>query len=154
MDDTKATEHLLRRMNGVTGDRDPPEILGTELRLGESQFTLKTILKVLGISGRHVRRLYRGKVSFEKTRKIQLEDKSEDEEPEHEIMDEIEDVQDCEYEEESVSRRIVIVETLGTGGRRTTAKGGEGTSGTGGEGISGTGSKRTTGTGGERTTRT
>jgi hypothetical protein len=76
MDDTKATEHLLRRMNGVTGDRDPPEILGTELRLGESQFTLKTIIKVLGISGRHVRRLYRGKVSFEKTRKIQLEDKA------------------------------------------------------------------------------
>jgi hypothetical protein len=27
-------------------------------------------------------------------------------------MDEIEDVQDCEYEEESVSRRIVIVENM------------------------------------------
>ena len=76
MDDTKATENLLRRMNGVREYRDPPEMLGTELRLGESQFTLKTILKVSGISGRHVRRLYRGNVSFEKTRKIQLEDKA------------------------------------------------------------------------------
>ena len=84
------------------------------MKLGESQFTLETIIRVLGISERHVRRLYRGKVSFEKTRKVQLEDKSEDygEEPEYEIMDEIEDVQHCEDEEESVSRRIVIVEDM------------------------------------------
>ena len=58
--------------------------------------------------------VYRGTVSFEKTRKIQLENKNEDygEEPEHEIMDEIEDVQDCEDDEKSVSRRIVIVEDM------------------------------------------
>lgn len=57
---------------------------------------------------------YIGGVSFEKTKKIQLENKSEDygEEPEYEIVDEIEDVEDCEDEEESVSRRIVIVEEL------------------------------------------
>jgi len=114
MDDTKAKENLLRQMNGVTGERDPTEKLGTELKLGESQFTLKTIIKVLGISERHVQRLYRGKVSFEKTRKIQLENKSDDygEEPEYEIMDGIEDIQDCEDEEESVMRRIVIVEDM------------------------------------------
>jgi hypothetical protein len=55
--------------------------------------------------------LYRGTVSFEETRKIQLENKHEDygEEPEYDIMDEIEDAQDCEDKEESVSRRIVIV---------------------------------------------
>ena len=114
MDDTKAKENLLRWMNGVTEDRDTPEKFGTELKLEESQFTLKTIIKVLGISERHVRRLYRGKVSFEKTRKIQLENINEDygEEPEYEIMDEIVDVQDCEDKEESVSRRIVIVEDM------------------------------------------
>jgi hypothetical protein len=58
--------------------------------------------------------VYRGTVSFEKTRKIQLENKNEDygEEPEHAIMDEIEDVQDCEDDEKSVSRRIVIVEDM------------------------------------------
>lgn len=57
---------------------------------------------------------YIGGVSFEKIRKIQLENISEDygEEPEYEIVDEIEDVEDCEDEEESVSRRIVIVEEL------------------------------------------
>jgi hypothetical protein len=68
----------------------------------------------LGISERHVRRLYRGKVSFEKSRKIQQETRSEDygEEPEYEIMDEIEDVEDCEDEEESVSGRIVIMEDM------------------------------------------
>ena len=114
MDDTKAKENLLRWMNGVTEDRDTPEKFGTELKLEESQFTFKTIIKVLGISERHVRRLYRGKVSFEKTRKIQLENINEDygEEPEYEIMDEIVDVQDCEDKEESVSRRIVIVEDM------------------------------------------
>ena len=55
--------------------------------------------------------VYRGTFSFEKTRKIQLENKNEDygEESEYEIMDEIEDVQDCEDDEKSVSRRIVIV---------------------------------------------
>jgi hypothetical protein len=54
--------------------------------------------------------VYRGTFSFEKTRKIQLENKNEDygEESEYEIMDEIEDVQDCEDDEKSVSRRIVI----------------------------------------------
>ena len=84
------------------------------MKLDKSQFTLKTIIKVLGISERHIRRLYRGKVSFEKTKKIQLENKSEDygEEPEYEIMDGIEDVQNYEDEEESVSRRIVIVEDM------------------------------------------
>jgi AraC-like DNA-binding protein len=94
MDDTKAKENLLRRMSGVTGDRDPPNKLGTKLKMEESPFTLKTIIKVLGISERHVRRLYREKVSFEKTRKIQLENKNEvnGEEPEYDIMDEIEDV--------------------------------------------------------------
>jgi hypothetical protein len=58
--------------------------------------------------------VYRGTVSFEKTRKIQLKNKNEDygEEPEYEIMDEIEDVQDCEDDEKSVSRRIVIVEDM------------------------------------------
>jgi hypothetical protein len=49
----------LRRMNRVTRDRDPPEKFGTEMKLGESQFTLKTIIRVLGINERHVRRLYR-----------------------------------------------------------------------------------------------
>jgi hypothetical protein len=41
---------------------------------------------------------YIGRISFEKTRKIQLENKSEDygEEPEYEIVDEIEDVEDCD----------------------------------------------------------
>jgi hypothetical protein len=29
MDDTKAKENLLRRMNGPTGDRDTPEKFGT-----------------------------------------------------------------------------------------------------------------------------
>jgi TolA-binding protein len=107
---------------------------------------------------------YIGRVSFEKTRKIQLENKSEDygEEPEYEIVDEIEDVEDCEDEEESVSRRIVIVEELKekehqeqeaeerreqeakerreqevkerrAAGGRTTRTGGNRTSGTGGE---------------------
>jgi len=114
MDDPKAKENLLRRMNRATGDREPPEKFGTELKLGESQFTLKTIIRVLGISERHVRRLYRGKVSFEKSRKMQQETRSEDygDEPEYEIMDEIEDVEDCEDEEESVSRRIVIMEDM------------------------------------------
>lgn len=112
MDDPKAKENLLRRMSGITGDKEPPEKFVTELKLGESQFTLKTIVRVLGINERHVRRIYRGKVSFEKTRKMHLQDKDEDygEEPEYEIMDEIEDAQDCEDEEEAVSRRIVIVE--------------------------------------------
>ena len=114
MDDPKAKENLLRRMNRATGDREPPEKFGTELKLGESQFTLKAIIKVLGISERHVRRLYRRKVSFEKSRKMQQETRSEDygDEPEYEIMDEIEDVEDCEDEEESVSRRIVIMEDM------------------------------------------
>jgi TolA-binding protein len=107
---------------------------------------------------------YIGRVSFEKTRKIQLENKSEDygEEPEYEIVNEIEDVEDCEDEEESVSRRIVIVEELRekehqeqeaeerreqeakerreqevkerrAAGGRTTRTGGNRTSGTGGE---------------------
>jgi AraC-like DNA-binding protein len=59
MDDPNAKENLLRRMNRVTRDRDPPEKFGTEIKLGESQFTLKTIIRVLGINERHVRRLYR-----------------------------------------------------------------------------------------------
>ena len=61
MDYPKAKENLLRRMNRATGDRKPPEKFGTELKLVESQFTLKTIIRVLEISERHVRRLYRGK---------------------------------------------------------------------------------------------
>lgn len=60
MDDPNAKENLLRRMNRVTRDRNPPEKFGTEIKLGESQFTLKTIIRVLGINERHVRRLYRG----------------------------------------------------------------------------------------------
>lgn len=60
MDDPNAKENLLRRMNRVTRDMDPPEKFGTEMKLGESQFTLKTIIRVLGIHERHVRRLYRG----------------------------------------------------------------------------------------------
>ena len=55
MDDTKAKENLLRRTNGVTGDRDPPEKFGTELKLKESKFTPRNIIKVLGISERHMR---------------------------------------------------------------------------------------------------
>jgi hypothetical protein len=35
MDDTKAKENLLRWMSGVTGDRDPPDKLGTKLKMEE-----------------------------------------------------------------------------------------------------------------------
>ncbi|VDI60163.1 Hypothetical predicted protein [Mytilus galloprovincialis] len=70
---------------------------GTELKLSESKHTLNQVTKALGIGERHVRKLFRGKVTFEtKSRKKAEETTREEnsksdigEEPEYEIMDSI-----------------------------------------------------------------
>ncbi|VDI64129.1 Hypothetical predicted protein [Mytilus galloprovincialis] len=85
-------------------DHEPPQTFGTELKLSESKHTLNQVTKALGIGERHVRKLFRGKVTFEtKSRKKAEETTREEssksdigEEPEYEIMDSIGEVDNLE----------------------------------------------------------
>ncbi|CAC5404171.1 unnamed protein product [Mytilus coruscus] len=104
MEDSRAKDNLVRRMGIAKTDQEPPQTFGSELKLSESKHTLKQVTKALGIGERHVRKLFRGKVTFEaKSRKKAEETTREEtgksdigEEPEYEIMDSIGEVDDIE----------------------------------------------------------
>ncbi|CAG2220966.1 unnamed protein product [Mytilus edulis] len=97
MEDSRAKDNLVRRMGIAKTDHEPPQSFGTELKLSESKHALNQVTKALGIGERHVRKLFRGKVTFEtKSRKKAEETTREEssksdigEEPEYEIMDSI-----------------------------------------------------------------
>ena len=104
MEDSRAKDNLVRRMSIAKTDHEPPQTWGTELKLSESKHTLNQVTKALGIGERHVRKLFRGKVTFEtKSRKKAEETTREEssksdigEEPEYEIMDSIGEVDNLE----------------------------------------------------------
>ncbi|CAC5415371.1 unnamed protein product [Mytilus coruscus] len=104
IEDSRAKDNLVRRMGIAKTDQEPPQTFGSELKLSESKHPLKQVTKALGIGERHVRKLFRGKVTFEaKSRKKAEETTREEtgksdigEEPEYEIMDSIGEVDDIE----------------------------------------------------------
>ncbi|CAC5375542.1 unnamed protein product [Mytilus coruscus] len=131
MEDSKAKDNLLRRMGIAKVDYEPPQTFGTELKLVESKQTLNQVTKALGIGKRHVRKLFRGKITFEVQSRKTSEGSTKDEtscrsdigeESEYEIMDSIGEVDYIVEEEQPEKAQMLTSKTNITNQAHNTAE--------------------------------